>query len=131
MILSELILCHSDNLSMTLQACYTSVADATMTVKTLQSMRTDENFKTKLLQEPINLISVILYSLTEGVLRYYKIGVRESSHPEEFKDYRSAFFEARDLTMHAIQNQYDHQVYSRLESPLVKAIRKQDYLTLR
>lgn len=47
--LGELILRHSANLSRTLQASYISVAEgqkiATMTVKTLQSMRNDENFK--------------------------------------------------------------------------------------
>ena len=48
-VLGELILRHSDNLSRTLQASHVSAAEgqmiAAMTVKTLQSMRNEEDFK--------------------------------------------------------------------------------------
>ena len=48
-VLGELILHHSDNLSRTLQAFHVSAAKgqmiAAMTVKTLQSMRSEEDFK--------------------------------------------------------------------------------------
>ena len=63
--------------------------------------------------------------------RRYETGTGEGSHPEEVQDYyRHIFFEALDLTINGIQNQFDqpgYQIYSRLESLLVKAANKQDY----
>ena len=47
--LGELILCHSDNLSRTLEVSHVSAAEcqmtAAITVKNLQSMRNEEDFK--------------------------------------------------------------------------------------
>ena len=68
-LLGELILCHSDNLSRTLQASHISAAEgqkiATMTVKTLQSIRNERCFGVKPLQVLMKLMLVNLYYLVE------------------------------------------------------------------
>ena len=114
-VLGELILCHSDNLSRTLQASYVSAADgqriATMTVKTLQSIRNEDSFKmfwSKTVAEAHELdVSDPVLPHRRKVPRRYEIGTGEGSHPEEVEDYyRRIFFEALDLTINGIQNRF-------------------------
>ena len=131
-LLGELILRHSDNLSRTLQASYISAAEgqkmAAMIVKTLQSMRNGENFKmlwSKTVAEAHKRdVNDPVLSHRRKVPRRYEIGTREVSHLENVEDYyRRIFF---DLTINGIQNRFNqpvYQVYSRLESLLVKAAR--------
>ena len=138
-VLGELILRHSDHLSRTLQGSHISAAErqkiAAMTVKTLQSLRNDENFrlfwsKTIARAHELDVGDPVL-PRRRKVPRRYEIGTGEGSHPETVEDYyRCIYFEALDLTVNGIQNRFDqpgYLVYGRPESLLTKAANKQDY----
>ena len=138
-VLGELILRHSDNISRTLQGSHVSAAEgqqvAAMSVKTLQLLRSDENFecfwsKTVSGANERDVSDPVLPRRRKAPKRY-AIGTGEGSNPERVEDYyRCAYFEALDLTINCIENRFDqpgYQIYSRLESLLVKAANKLDY----
>ena len=94
-VLGELILHHSDNLSRTLQASHISAAEGqmipAMTVKTLQSMRNEEDFKkfwsrTTARANELDVSDPIL-PRRRKVPRCYEIGTGEGSHPEKVDKY--------------------------------------------
>ena len=141
-VLGEMLLRHSDNLSRTLQSHHMSAAEgqtvASMTIKTLQSLRSDESFKlfwTKTLKM-VNDLGVNEPTLPRRrkVPRRYEIGSSEGEFPLEVEGYyKQIYFEALDLLICGIQNRFNqpgYRVYSKLEDLIVKAANKQDHKEL-
>ncbi|KAL5514956.1 hypothetical protein EMCRGX_G000052 [Ephydatia muelleri] len=117
--LGELLLRHSDNLSKTLQSRHMSAAEgqkvAAMTVKTLKSLRTDESFQAfwELVQKTANELEVECPSLPRkrrAPRRYDSIGI--------------------DRIVNGIEMRFDQpgfQTYKKLENVLLKAANKEYY----
>ena len=140
-LLGELILKHSDNISRTLQHVDMSAAEgqevATLTVSTLQSIRSDEMFdlfweKVQRLREAdgVDIDPPVLPRRRKAPKRL-EVGCGEPSHPQSPKDmYRRFYFEALDLVISAINNRFDqpgYQTYRNLQELLLKAARGQDF----
>ena len=139
-LLGELILRHSDNLSRTLQSPKISAAEAqkvvAMTVKTLESLREEEMFKlfwTNTLRKSREL------SVNEPELprkrktpRRYEVGESEGDFlADEETHYRVIYYAALDQVISSIKariEQPGYQVYSHLESLLLNAMNKVDYI---
>ena len=137
--LGELLLKHSDNLSKTLQSSGMSAAEgqkiADITVRSLNSIRTDDNFSLfwKLIKQKSSNLNI-----NEPVLprrkkrpRRYEDGASEGKFPESLEDlYRCTYFEALDLLVCGIKQRFDqpgYKVYSNLEGVLVKAAKIDNY----
>ena len=126
----------TDNLSTTLQKLSAAEAQsiAQMTIKTLQSMRSDEAFKlffglVERVHENTGTDKPILPRKRKAPSRF-EIGQGEGYHAQNIEDYyRSMYFEALDYAVSSIQDRFDQpgfQVYKNLEELLVKAA---DYST--
>ena len=139
--LCERILKISDNLSMTLQKQSLSAAQgyeiAQLTIKTLQSIRTSESFKNffetlKILRSQFNMEAPVL-SRKRRAPKRIEIGEGECYYIDNVEDYYHVqYFEAIDLAIAGITNQFDqpgYTIYSNLESILVKAANQDDYST--
>ena len=137
-VLGEMLLRHSDNLSKTLQSKRMSAAEgqlASMTVKTLQLLRTDENFSlfwTKVLKLTNDLeVDEPALPRRRKAPKRYEIGSSEGDFPLEVEAYyRQIYFEALDLIICGIQDRFDqpgYRVYCKLEDLLVKAADKEDH----
>ena len=130
LVLGEMILRRSDNLSKTLQGTRVSAAEgqevARMTVQTLKSVRTAEKF------------TMFWAKVTEMAS---KLGVDEPELPRKRKTpqrFESGageglnFFEALDLIVSSIESRFDqpgYKVYRNLQQLLVKAAKKEDFHT--
>ena len=137
--LSEVLLSHTDNLSKTLQHSTLSAAEgqqvATMTVATLQSLRSDDQY---------NLF------WTNVIQKSEQLGVdeprlpRKRKTPRRFDDGRSAgdfastpkthykviYFEALDLIISCIKDRFDQpgfHIYQSLETLLIKSSKQQEF----
>ena len=108
---------------------------ANMTIRTLNSIRTDDNFSLfwKLIKQKASDLNI-----NEPVLprqrkrpRRYEDGMSNGEFPESVEDlYRRMYFEALDLVVCGIKGRFDqpgYKVYSNLEGVLVKAVRKDNY----
>ena len=135
----ELLLKHSDNLSKTLKSSTMSAAEgqriADMTVCTLQSIRSDENFLLfwKLVSQKANDLDI-----NEPVIprqrkrpRRYDDGASESDVLESVESfYRHTYYEALNFLVCGIKERFDqpgYKLYSNLEALLVKAAKKENY----
>ena len=125
--LSNKILKITDNLSRTLQK--QSMSAAELTVKTLKSMCTDENFNAffslcNCFCEHSDVNLPILLRKRKALQRY-EIGTEDGSHSATVEGhYLQAYFEALDLAIVGILdgfNQPSYNVYSNLESLLFRA----------
>ena len=136
--LGELVLRHTDSLSKALQSTTMSAAEgdhtAEMTVKTLMSLRKEEQFDA--------LWSIAIKAqqeedVDEPVLpRRRKVPRRldDGNAPAEFSSdckahYRKSYYEALDNVTMSIQDRFDQQdckIYQSLEELLLKAIRGED-----
>ena len=103
LMLGQLLLHHSDNLSQTLQSLSMSAAEgqcvAAMTVKTLQSLRSEENFAAfweRVYQTASELeVEYLTLPRKRRPCRQYDSGSSEGDHPGNVQDmYRRIFFEA-------------------------------------
>lgn len=134
--LGELLLKHSDNLSKTLQSSSMSAAAgqdiADMTVRTLQSIRSDEIF---LLFWKIISHQASDLDIDEPVIprqrkqpRRYEDGASEGDVVEGVEDfYRRTHYEALDLLICGIKerfNQPGYKLYTNLQNLLVKATKE-------
>ena len=132
LVLGDLVLRHSDNLSKTLQSLQISAAEgqkvADMTVTTLQSIRSDANFD--LFWSKVTRMATHC-EVEDPVLprrrkrpRRYEHGSAEGDFASDVKSfYRSIYFEALDLVTSAIKARFDqpgYKVYCKLEDLLVK-----------
>jgi hypothetical protein len=137
--LGELVLGHADNLSSTLQHQSMSAAAgqeiAQMTVKTIESLRTDGMFD--LFWEKVNRFASA-NEVNEARLprqrkrpRRYEGGTSTGEFHETPKQYyRQHYFEAIDLIVNCIQDRFDqpgYKVYSTLESLLIKACKQEEF----
>ena len=139
LVLAELPLNHSDNLSKTLQSLHMSAAEgqkaAEMTVHTLQSMRDNDSFD-------LFWQRVLLLAKESGVNdpelprprkrpRRYANDTSEEDLPTTVEDiYRPIYFEALNLVIKGIKSRFDqpgYRIYSKLEDVLVKAANKDDF----
>ena len=136
--LGELVLRHSDNLSKTLQSPKLSAAEAqtvvAMTVKTLESLRTEEKFKlfwTNIVKKSDEL-SVDDPELPRGkkTPRRHEIGQSTGDFVEDVEtNYRVIYYAALDQVTNSIKSRFEqpgHRVYCHLESLLLKAVDKEE-----
>ena len=138
LVLGEVLLRHTDNLSRTLQKTISAsegqlVAD--MTRKTLQSMRNDEDFD--LFWDKVNRMAND-NDVDDPVLprkrkapQHLETGSAPAEFPATTKDhYRRIFFEVLDLLIQAIADRFDqpgYRTYSSLQALLLKAAKKDDF----
>ena len=139
--LCERILKITDNLNATLQSQSLSAAEALsiaqMTIKTLESMRSDNVFKLffGLMEHVCESTGTDAPTLPRKrkALSRFEIGLGEGYHAQTTEDYyRSIYFEALDYVVSSIKDRFDQpgfKVYKNLEELLVKAANKQDYST--
>ena len=132
-LLGELLLRHSDNLSRTLQTPLMSASEgqkvAAMTVQALQSVRTEEYFKlfwAKAVRKGGELeVNEPSLPRRRKTPKRYDVGMEESNFPDDAEDrYRQIFNEALQLISVAIKSRFDqpgYKVYCKLEELLVKA----------
>ena len=108
---------------------------AEMTVRTLQSVRSEENFllfwtKVTKMASDFDVSDPVLPRRRKRPRRY-EDGTGEGDFPETVKDYyRPIFFEALDLVICGIKTRFDQPgyiLYSKLEDLLVKAANKEGY----
>ena len=139
LVLEQLVLKHSDNLSKTVQSLHISAAEgrkvADMTVTTLQWMRSEANFNP--LWSKVTKMATRC-EVEDPVLprrrkrpRRYEDGSAEGDFPTDVElFYRSIYFEALDLVTTAIKVRFDqrgYKVYCKLEDFLVKAANGEDF----
>ena len=124
--LEERTLCHTDNLSKTLQLPEISAADsqrlAAASIATLQKMRTDASYQlfwqsTCDLRAQMKLPEPKLPRRRKPPTRF-QIGSRKVSHPATVQVlYRAQYFLALDTAMACIRERFDqpgYQTYKRL-----------------
>lgn len=137
--LSYLVLKHSDNLSRALQGTSVSAAEgqaiASMTVKTIQSLRSDE--RCKLFWDSVCTSASNFEVGGPSLPRQRRRPLRYedgnstghySETPESF--YRQVYFECIDSIVNCIQQRFDqpgYKIYQQMEQLLLNAIGGQDY----
>ena len=131
--LSEMILQHTDKLSQTLQNPQLSSAEgheiAMLTVRTLQSIRSDSSFELfwlKVEQRRENLeVEEARLRRKRKIPKRYEQGDAEAEFHATAKDsYRQVYFEALDLSITSINSRFDQpgfKVYLNVEELLLKA----------
>ena len=133
LVLSEVVLRHTDKLSQTLQKEELSSVEghsiAMLTVQTLQRMRSDEDFKLfwKAVNKKRGSLSVddpVLPRRRKRPCRFEE-GLADPEHPETVEDYyHQGYFEALDLAISCIKdrfNQKGYATFSELEQLLLNA----------
>lgn len=140
LVLSELILRQTDKLSQTLQQPQLSSVEAhkvaMLTVKTLEKIRTDEDFelfwKNVGIKKNDNIDEPHLPRKRKAPKRF-ETGSAPSEFPASVEDYyRQIYFEALDLAVTSIKNRFDHkgyQTFSQLEQLLFKACTGENFAT--
>ena len=139
LMLAEVVLKHSDNLSHTLQHKAMSAAAgqrvAQMTVQTLQSIRNDELFH--LFWEKVSLFAKSL-EVDEPQLPHcrkwpsrYEEGTSTGDYPSDLKDlFRQQYFEVIDLIIACINDRFDqpgYKIYRQAEELLLKSCKKEPF----
>ena len=137
--LGQLLLRHSDNLSRTLQHAHISAAEgqrvATMTVRTLETIRDDANFdmfwtKAKSFAEELGIEEPQL-PRRRKVPRSLEPGSAEPEFPTSaISHYRRLYFEGLDLIVSCIKDRFDqpgYKIYTQLECLALKAAQGESY----
>ena len=135
-----MVINHTNNLSQSLQGTAKSASQgqmiASMTVKTLQNVKSDESFqqfwenvcKSASVEEVISQPQAPRKRRRPAPL---DDGKTPGDHPERAEDYlRSVYFETLDLAINFILdrfNQPGYKVYSHLESLLLNAVNGNDF----
>lgn len=138
-LLGELILKHSDNLSKTLQSPKLSASEgqriATMTVKTLQSLRSDSNFdlfwrKAEITRQKLDVNEPEL-PRKRKLPKRFEDGNAEPEFSSDCKQhFRQQYFEAIDLIVNSITGRLDqvgYKAYKNLQDLLINAIKNEPY----
>ena len=137
--LGDLILRHSDNLSRTLQKVGISAAQGqevtAMTVQTLKSLRSDNNYK--LFWKKVTHLAVKLEVSESALPRRRKVpkrlddGTAAHEYPATAEDhFRQIYYEALDLIISCITDRFDqpgYQIYHKVQDLILKAAKQQDY----
>ena len=136
-LLDSLILKHSDNLSKTLQSPKINASEgqhvAEMTCQTLEKIRNEECFWTKVLklQSEFDVEEPIIMPRKRKTPRRHEVGNSEGVHPAIPKDkYRREYFLALDLIVNYIHNRFNqpgYTAYKNLECLLLKAAQCENY----
>ena len=139
LMLSEMILRHTDKLSQTLQQPSLSSIEghavAMLTIETLKGLRTDSNFdlfweKIEKAQDQLDIDDPQLQRRRKAPKRYEQ-GLAQAEFPASPKEeYRRVYFEALDLAVTSISSRFDQKgfkVFSSVEQLLFKACRGQDF----
>lgn len=139
LVLSELILRHTDKLSQTLQQPELSSVEghsvAMLTVKTLEKMRTDDDFglfrkKIEIMKSRVDIDEPLLPKKRKAPKRF-QTGSAPNESPESVEVYyRRICFEAIDLAVTSIKTQFDQKgfkTFSNLEQLFYKACRGEDF----
>ena len=139
LMLGELILNHTDNLSCTLQKTNISAAQgqsvAKLTVITLQKIRNDQSFE--LLWKKVENKASLL-GISDPQLPHKRKAPRRLDHgtaaPEypssPFDHYKIIYFESLDLITNYIESRFEqpgYKVYSQLEELLIKSAKWSDH----
>lgn len=137
--LGELLLRHCDNLSYTLQKTDISAAQgqevADLTLKTIKSLRSDENFQ--LFWENLLLSSKSL-DLPEPSLprkrkmpkRFESGQVEASFHTSPDQYFKQIYYEGLDLVINCVKDRFEqegYKVYRHLQDVLLKTASHSDY----
>lgn len=139
MLLGELLLGHTDNLSKALQASHISAAEGQkvveMTVSTLTSLRTEEMFTlfwskvTKIASD--NGVADPVLPRQRKRPKRFESGTSEVCYPETVQDfYCPKYYEALDLVVNMVKSRFDqdgYKMYVNLEQLLVKAANQEEY----
>ena len=138
-VLGEMILRHTDNLSRALQAKVISAAEgqqtANMVVQTLQKLRQNREYdlfwmKVSKMSESLEVEDAQV-PRKRRLPKRYDDGLAEAEfHNDPKSYYRQHYFEAIDLAINCIQGRFQqpgYQIYSNLEQLLLKASQGQDY----
>lgn len=137
--LGVLLMKHSDNLSKTLQHSYMSAVEgqsiASMTVKTLQLMRSDEQFDLfwSSVNEKAKALDIPEPTLTRKRKRQkrFEMGEAESHFPESPKSfYKSIYYNSLDTIINCIKNRFNqpgYEILCQMEALLMKAVNKKDF----
>ena len=139
LVLSELILRHTDKLSQTLQQASLSSVEghsiAMLTVKTLEQIRTDDSFalfwkKLACMKESLDVDDPQLPRKRKVPARLAQ-GTGPAYHPESpEKEFRRFYFEAIDLAVQSIKSRFEQKgfkMFSRVEQLLLKAAAGDDF----
>ena len=139
LLLSELVLRHVDKLSQTIRSPDLSSVEgkeiAMLTVKTLQSIRSDTNFDLfwKKVEQKRTSFEVEEPTLPRKrkVPRLNEIGTGAGNYPSTALDlYRQIYFEVLDLAINSITARFDqagYKIYSSIEQLLFKAVINENY----
>jgi Domain of unknown function (DUF4371)/hAT family C-terminal dimerisation region len=137
--LALLLLRHCDNLSKTLQSTSMSAthgqAVATMTVKTLKSLRSTEKFDLLWLKigqdaSRLEVAEAKLPRFIQRPRRYNEGSDPQPIHQSPETYYRQLYFNSIDTVVNCIEdrfNQRDYKIYAHLEDLLIKAGNGKDY----
>lgn len=138
-LLGELVLQHTDNLSKTLQNQSLSAAEgqqsANLTVKTLQSIRTDQMFdlfweKATMSADKLSLDPPSLPRKRRCPSRF-ETGLAEPEYHDSPKSlFKASYFEALDFVTTSIKerfNQPGYEIYINLQELLTKAAKGESY----
>ena len=138
LVLGEILLRHTDNLSRTLQKNISASEGqlvANMTRRTLQSMRNGQQFdlfweKVKRMAEESDVDDPVL-PRRKKVPQRFETGSAAAEFPATAKDhFRRNYFDALDLLVQAIADRFDqpgYRTYSSLQALFLKATRKEDF----
>ena len=137
--LGECILCHTDNLSKTLQSPSLSAADsqqlAQLTCNTLECLQNQESFsllwgKVSGMQEKLQIDQAMLPRRRKAPRRF-EVGDGQGTFTETVQDYfRAEYYVVIDAALACIRqrfNQPGYQTYRRLENLLASAVNGTDY----
>lgn len=138
-VLGQLILGHSDNLSKTLQKKTCSAAEgqeiAKMVIVTLQGIRTEQSFdlfwaKLSKISESLDLDEPQLPRRRKVPARYEQGSASGHFHDTPKVYYRQLYYKAIDNSIECLKKRFDqpgYHMYSNLEQLLIKAGMKEDY----
>ena len=138
-LLGELLLKHSDNLSKTLQSPKLSASEgqqiAAMTVKTLQSLRTDNNFdlfwtKAETVRQKLDVNEPELPRKRKRPRRFEDKNAEPEFSSDCKQHFRRQYFEAIDLIINSITgrfDQVDNKAYKNLQDLLINAVKNEPY----
>ena len=138
-VLGEMVLGHTDNLSKSLQVKTLTASEgqelAKVTVTTLQSLRTDEMYdlfwqKVTKMANDLEVDPPTLPRSHKRPKRYEDGSSSSHTHHTPQDYFRSMYFEALDLITNSITDRFDQpdfQTYAKLQELLLKAGKKEAY----
>ena len=138
LVLAEILLHHTDNLSKTLQKNYSAsegqrVAD--MTKRTLHGIRDEQSFdlfweKVSTMASDVDVNDLVLPRKRKVPKRFEQGNAPAEFHSTPKSHYRQVYYEALDLLVQAIEdrfNQSGYRTYHCLEALMLKAVKRETF----